>query len=279
MEKLHLRLIIFLRYALGATFLAVIISDLVECQPITHYWQVLPDPGPQCRQGYAQLLTAGVSSALIDTILVIIPIPIVLSTRITPKRKVLLVMLFCLGFLTVGIAAYRMPIIIRDHGSQVTRSTWASVELLAATTVANLVALGSFLRDSGVKKKRFRPSHAASGGSSSNRRLGQNSALGDYDAKVLSQQAGMEESDEENWDPYYKSDDAYNHHGNPHIHSPPLSSARAGFISPTASHDSLILHTHHPLGAGTGIDVGRNPELTQPRPVVPARIRGFSRGR
>ena len=163
MKKVYLRLTMFLRYALGASFIAVIVSDLAECQPIANYRQVVPDPGPQCRQGFAQLLTMGTTSAIIDVILIVFPVPIILSTRIPTKRKVLLVMLFCFGFLTVGITLYRMPKIIEEHGDQVVRSMWASIELLAATTVANIVALGSFLRDSGAKKTKFRPGYPSSG--------------------------------------------------------------------------------------------------------------------
>ena len=169
MKKVYLRQITFLRYALFASFLAVIISDLAECRPVSHYWQVTPDPGAQCRQGFAQLLTTGASSAIIDIILIAFPVPIVLSTRIPTKRKVLLVLLFFFGFITVGVTVYRIPKVIQHHGDQVYRSMWASIELFAATTVANLVALGSFLRDSGVKKTKFRQEEGSSGVTSSNK--------------------------------------------------------------------------------------------------------------
>lgn len=169
MKKVYLRQIFFLRYALMASFAAVIISDLAECQPIGKLWQVLPDPGPQCRQGFAQMLTMGISSAVIDVILIAFPVPIVLSTRIPTKRKVLLVLLFFFGFVTVGITVYRIPNIIQSHGDQVYRSMWASIELFAATIVANLVALGSFLRDSGAKKQKFRHDYGSSGNTSSHR--------------------------------------------------------------------------------------------------------------
>lgn len=181
MKRLYVRQIEFLRYALLASFIAVIVSDLAECQPITHYWQVSPDPGPQCRQGFAQLLTTGISSAIIDIILIVFPIPIVLSTRIATKRKVLLVLLFFFGFVTVGITIYRLPNIIQQRGDQVYRSMWASIELFAATVVANLVALGSFLRDSGAKKTKFRRSGYGSSGNTSSQRPGGVQLTGDWD--------------------------------------------------------------------------------------------------
>lgn len=272
MKKIYLRLIIFLRYALGATFLAVVISDLAECQPVSHYWQVLPDPGPQCRQGFAQLLTMGVSSAIIDTILVIFPVPIVLSTRIATKRKVLLVLLFCFGFLTVGITAYRLPNIVQNNGSQITRSMWASIELLAATAVANLVALGSFLRDSGAKKKRFRHDYGTSGATSSNRRQGQSSHTGhtgDWEARKGVEHDSLE-SDE--WMSSAKADDGEaGRRKNTDRLSQSMGTRGA---SPTDSHDSLIQENQRP--SNTSGVLG----LTHPRPpspVIPAGRTGLQR--
>lgn len=163
MKKIYVRLTMFMRYALGASFLAVLITDLAVCHPVSNAWQVKPDPGGQCRQGFVQLITMGATSVIIDIILIVFPVPIILSTRIPTKRKVLLVMLFCFGFLTVGITLYRVPKIIELQGDQIFRSMWASIELLAATTVANIVALGSFLRDSGAKKTKFRPGYHSSG--------------------------------------------------------------------------------------------------------------------
>jgi hypothetical protein len=154
-RKSYAKSLLFLRYALGATMLAVVVSDVAECQPIAKYWQVVPDPGGQCRQGYAQLLTMAVCSVATDLTLVAFPVPLVLSIRISTKRKIFLVILFCLGLLTVCVTIYRVPQIILAHGDQVTRSMWASVELLVATTVANAVALGSFARGRGVKKNKF----------------------------------------------------------------------------------------------------------------------------
>ncbi|OAA68975.1 hypothetical protein ISF_03350 [Cordyceps fumosorosea ARSEF 2679] len=156
MKKVYLGLTTFLRYALGVSFIAVLVADLAECQPITRYGQVTPDPGGRCRQGFAQLIAMGAAGAAIDVVLIVFPVPIILSTRIPTKRKVLLVLLFAFGFLTVGVTLYRVPRIIRERGDQTLRSMWASIEILAATVVANIVALGSFLRDSGAKKNKFR---------------------------------------------------------------------------------------------------------------------------
>ncbi|KAK3988538.1 hypothetical protein QBC44DRAFT_343206 [Cladorrhinum sp. PSN332] len=148
--------LVFIRIALVATFVAVVISDLAECQPFSHNWQVLSDPGGRCRQGYAQLLTMAVCNVFTDLLLVICPIPIILRSTMTNKRKVQLVLLFSLGLAPVGVTIYRVPHIIEQQGSQQSRSLYASIELLFATAAANALVLGSFVRDRGVKKKKFK---------------------------------------------------------------------------------------------------------------------------
>ncbi|KND89428.1 hypothetical protein TOPH_05835 [Tolypocladium ophioglossoides CBS 100239] len=271
MKKAYLRLIILLRCALVVSFVAVIISDLAECQPVSHYWQILPDPGPQCRQGFAQLLTMGVSSAILDAILVAFPVPIIVSTRIATKRKVLLVLLFCFGFLTVGITIYRIPKIVEQQGDQLVRSMWASVELLAATTVANLVALGSFLRDSGAKKRKFRQDPNSSGATTS-RRQGQ-TTTSDWDGTADGGQ-------------HLKSDGAgWTDEARPHAtpDSRPKNSERSNSRNnsqssgvrgncPTDSHDSLIQRA-----SSRTPGVLEPPHPRPPSPVVPAGMTGLQR--
>ncbi|KAK0611875.1 hypothetical protein B0T14DRAFT_396649, partial [Immersiella caudata] len=146
----------FLRGTLVATFLAIIISDLAECRPFNNYWAVVPDPGGQCRQGYAQLFTVSICSALTDIMLVVFPVPIIASSRLKLSRKIVLTLLFCLGLFNVATSVYRAPKVLSEDGYQGTRSTWASMEILVATFVANALALGSFVRDTGAKKSKFR---------------------------------------------------------------------------------------------------------------------------
>ncbi|PNP73214.1 hypothetical protein FNYG_13439 [Fusarium nygamai] len=155
MKKSHALMTLVMRWTLVATFIAVIISNLAECQPFTHYWQIKPNPGGKCRQGFAQLVTMGACNVITDIILIAFPIPIILLSQIATKRKVLLIMLFSMGLIIVGITLYRVPYIIQQNGRQVDRTMWASIEILASTAVGNTVALGSFLRDSGIKRRKF----------------------------------------------------------------------------------------------------------------------------
>lgn len=96
-----------------------------------------------------------------DLLLVIFPIPIILRSNMAPARKVQLVLLFSLSLSVVAVTIYRIPRIIQEHGRQQYRSLLASVELLFATAAANALVLGSFVRDRGVKKQKFRRNSGA----------------------------------------------------------------------------------------------------------------------
>ncbi|KAJ5975463.1 hypothetical protein N7481_009170 [Penicillium waksmanii] len=113
-------------------------------------------PGPSCRSGYANLITMGTCDVITDLLLVAFPVPIILMAQIPLKRKLALTILFCLSLILVAITCYRVPSVIEHSGSQQYRSLIASFEILAATAVSNMVVIGSFVRDSGVKKLKYK---------------------------------------------------------------------------------------------------------------------------
>ena len=76
--------------------------------------------------------------------------------RLTHLRKISLVLLFALSLILVGITIYRVQGVVNRDYSQQFRSLLASLEILAAAAVSNALVLGSFVRDRGTKKQRFR---------------------------------------------------------------------------------------------------------------------------
>jgi hypothetical protein len=96
------------------------------------------------------------SNIMTDLVLVIFPVPIILTSQMGPKKKLQLTLLFGLSLGPVGTTIYRVVWVLRSHGSQQTRSLLASVELLFATAAANALVLGSFVRDRGTKKSKYR---------------------------------------------------------------------------------------------------------------------------
>lgn len=65
-------------------------------------------------------------------------------------------LLFGLSLFLVGITLYRVVSVIDRHSQQQFRSLLASLEILAAAAVSNALVLGSFVRDRGLKKQRYR---------------------------------------------------------------------------------------------------------------------------
>ncbi|KIW66095.1 hypothetical protein PV04_08299 [Phialophora macrospora] len=141
---------------LGLTFIAVVVGTLAECQPFSHYWQVVPDPGAHCREGLVQLIVMGVCDMVSDVVLIVFPIPLVWQSSMRVSKKISLILLFLLSTVLVAITAYRVPSTISRRSSQQYRSLLASLEILAAAGVSNAIVIGSFIRDKGVKKAKFR---------------------------------------------------------------------------------------------------------------------------
>ena len=154
-----------IRWFLLVTFIGVIVATLTECRPFYEYWQVVPDPAPQCRQGLVQLVTMGVADTITDITLVAFPIQVIFTSNMRLKRKFSLSLLFGLSLFLVAITAYRMYAVVTSHANQQIRSLIASLEILAATGVSNALILGSFVRDRGVKKAKFK--FGSTGGESS----------------------------------------------------------------------------------------------------------------
>lgn len=82
--------------------------------------------------------------------------PIIIRSQMSCKRKIPLLALFATSLILAGTTLFRIPNIVDRHGSQQYRSLLASVEILFATVVANALILGSFVRDRGVKKHRWK---------------------------------------------------------------------------------------------------------------------------
>ncbi|KYK59394.1 integral membrane protein [Drechmeria coniospora] len=160
-SRSHQVTLIAIRLTLALTFVAVVVGTLVECSPFRRYWQVLPDPGGQCRQAYVQLITMTTCNVVTDALLVFFPIPIIVRSQMKLKRKIHLILLFSLSLSVVVVTLYRLPRTMEERGGQQIRSLLASVELLFATAAANALVLGSFVRDRGIKKQKFHRNSAA----------------------------------------------------------------------------------------------------------------------
>lgn len=118
---------------LAVTFLATAISDITECQPFTHYWQVIPDPGPKCRQGYAQLFTAGILNIVTNVALIVFPIPMILKSNLSTHLKLSVILRLALPAFCILATINQLKKVVAHNGDQQIRSLLASCEILSFT--------------------------------------------------------------------------------------------------------------------------------------------------
>ncbi|KAI5459717.1 hypothetical protein BGZ63DRAFT_360319 [Mariannaea sp. PMI_226] len=124
----------------AGTYIAIQVTTFSECNPFYLYWQVVPDPG-ECAKAQLQLIVVGVLNIVTDTMLLILPIPVVITLKTAWQRKAQLLALFTLGVFIIAITIIRLPINASNKDSQVNRTTWASTELLTAAIVVNAPTL------------------------------------------------------------------------------------------------------------------------------------------
>ncbi|KAA8644967.1 hypothetical protein EYZ11_004499 [Aspergillus tanneri] len=127
----------------AATYVTVQVVTFTECDPFNHYWQVLPDPGT-CSRAQLQLIVVGVLNVVTDAMLIALPLPVLIMVKRSMMEKLQLTALFAIGFFIVAITIIRLPQNAQNSTKQVNRTTWASVELLAAAIVANAPVLYGF---------------------------------------------------------------------------------------------------------------------------------------
>ncbi|KAH8588364.1 hypothetical protein B0O99DRAFT_488826, partial [Bisporella sp. PMI_857] len=155
-QRSHQTMLRYLHAFLVLTYLATVISTLAECRPFNHYWQVVPDPGAQCRQAYAQLFTMGSMNIITNIALILFPIPMILKSRLPQKTKFQTLLRLSFPLLCISLTAYQLYSIVSRHGAQQRRSLLASFDLLVSTFTSNAVVLGSLLRDRGYKKEKYK---------------------------------------------------------------------------------------------------------------------------
>ncbi|PSK53805.1 hypothetical protein B9Z65_7611 [Elsinoe australis] len=123
-----------------ATWLAAQIVGFTECDPVRLYWQVVPAPGT-CVQAQVQLIVLGVLNIATDLMLLILPIPSLISLQTPWRLKLRLYILCTLGLFIIAVTVIRLPINALNASVQANRTTWASTELLAAAIAVNAPTL------------------------------------------------------------------------------------------------------------------------------------------
>ncbi len=127
------------------SFVSIILATFLECHPFYLYWQVKPEPG-QCVKAYTQLVLQGVSNAILDLMLLFIAYPLVTLKKRSWTQRISLYTLFLLGTFCIIITILRLVLVFQQGSSQVSRSLWASVQIIVSVFVANAPTIYGTLR-------------------------------------------------------------------------------------------------------------------------------------
>ncbi|KAM5381154.1 hypothetical protein ACJZ2D_003070 [Fusarium nematophilum] len=145
---------------LALTCLAVLVATLAECRPISLMWKLGPkETRPVCSGSLAYFITMAVCNISTDVALLVLPFPVLLVAKLNTRTKLQLGLLFSIGILLITITIVRVPLILNDSMSQRSRSTWATIEILCGSIVANTPFYYGIVRD--LQQKRGTQSSAS----------------------------------------------------------------------------------------------------------------------
>ncbi|KAL6861929.1 hypothetical protein J3F83DRAFT_746202 [Trichoderma novae-zelandiae] len=94
----------------GAYGIAFLVLFMTQCHPISQQWD--PVPGGSCRNIVVQELTSVSLNMVIDIAIVILPLPALWSLQLAVRSKLVVSVMFSIGFITIAIMAWRLQFTI-----------------------------------------------------------------------------------------------------------------------------------------------------------------------
>ncbi|CAI6099809.1 unnamed protein product [Clonostachys chloroleuca] len=140
---------------IGVTYLVIILTYLLSCQPFSHFWQIYPDPGNLCQPALSKvyILLSVTLNITTDAYLILIPVPMLWGTQLPTFKKLTLVVVFS-GALFVMAAGLLRGILILKNPIDGPRegSAWAVRESFVAVVTSCLPMIWGWLK---IKLKPF----------------------------------------------------------------------------------------------------------------------------
>ncbi|KAG4034477.1 hypothetical protein MFRU_003g04380 [Monilinia fructicola] len=107
--------------------LFVIISGIFQCTPVEKAWKPLL-PG-HCIDFYAWYIAIAATSFSVDLIILILPMPLLFKLRLSLPRKILVTLLFLLGYTVIAFSIGRLVVITQIGPSFIIDLTYNMVPL------------------------------------------------------------------------------------------------------------------------------------------------------
>ncbi|PWY83557.1 hypothetical protein BO70DRAFT_370774 [Aspergillus heteromorphus CBS 117.55] len=158
--------------AIGATYLATILSILVGCHPLHKNWQISPDPGNYCQPAVSHIdvyvtVTLNVTT---DLYLISIPFPILFKARLPTREKLELIVLFSGGIFVMAAGILRCVLIVTAGTNGASQAgNWACRETFVAVIIGNAPMIYPLCRRLARRAGWYLSTRGGSGGGSTSR--------------------------------------------------------------------------------------------------------------
>ncbi|RYP13132.1 hypothetical protein DL767_010891 [Monosporascus sp. MG133] len=138
------------------TFAAAFISIFLECDPLSEYWEVNLN-FDACKKNDLWLITSESGNILADTVLLLVPFPVIAKANIPYTKRIRVIAIFGLGFFLVSVNILRLNHGLHPNDSHFSGgSIWCSIEIVVAMIVANSPTIYILLRPSFTRRSRAR---------------------------------------------------------------------------------------------------------------------------
>ncbi|GME64428.1 putative cation diffusion facilitator 1 protein [Neofusicoccum parvum] len=135
------RMIKYLFWLCGVTYLAVFLTITFGCHPIQDNWGVKPLPGKNCTFKVQNLLVTVTLNVITDAIILIIPIPMLWRLKVTWSRKLAIAALLSSGIFVIAAAVIRAVLTLGAAPSALNINRWGVRETIIGILTVNVPIL------------------------------------------------------------------------------------------------------------------------------------------
>ncbi|EOD46997.1 putative cation diffusion facilitator 1 protein [Neofusicoccum parvum UCRNP2] len=135
------RMIKYLFWLCGVTYLAVFLTITFGCHPIQDNWGVKPLPSKNCTFKVQNLLVTVTLNVITDAIILIIPIPMLWRLKVTWSRKLAIAALLSSGIFVIAAAVIRAVLTLGAAPSALNINRWGVRETIIGILTVNVPIL------------------------------------------------------------------------------------------------------------------------------------------
>ncbi|KAL2214402.1 hypothetical protein CC79DRAFT_1249002, partial [Sarocladium strictum] len=136
-------------FLIGGSYLGLVLSLLLSCQPLSKFWQINPAPGNICEPALSKVyvFVCMIPNILTDLYLVVIPISMLKGAQIPTYKKYGLIVIFSGAIFCMTAGLLRGITILQDSvdGAR-SGSAWACRESFVAFITSNIPAIWGWLK-------------------------------------------------------------------------------------------------------------------------------------